>query len=968
MSKAVSIPDTSRRTSTDLSRRTSLCTTTAAPLSSSNRFTRSSSVSKLPAADFKLNLTNALVKKLSSCHRKEPFSVTETGGGFRFYFQAGFFEILRTCLGSCFKAIAPTVAIRDSPDACGKVYTTTYSVEGAYTLSLYMAGSSGLLNGKDTALFLENHLKTILQIISMSFPTKGALLAANAEIAGTIEAWKNDALSGTRTPRTSKHNVLICIHCNLPNEDRLSHQCTACGVVAHRKCAGRKKADKRCLPCELGDGSQAEDADLIQRLETLRAAADSPPMFEDTALILAHSTASTTTSTITLTTATTKSALALSSASRSTVSAVASPPVTTANATAMAVHSSCTITAGMTNSVCTTSTVAAPDSHSHIDDTPASSLGDLGATTVVSDDNLPDVPVHMPPSQPVSAPQRSRNDLSGKNKIWNESLLVREKEVAANQLELMAKAKYVKDLERQVREIKQQPPKSPLPSNRNSNQRYPTTDDPVTTASSHNGTWSPKRCGRDRDQSPLDNKLFETLTQLNVKMDFISQMLIKSTPAPPPQQTPVSQPLCPHTYPQQHPVASCHLPHPPQMHHHAIPVCLYMPGAHPQVAPSQCSSLVCPQHHTAPAARQEMPQNGAYTPPNQGQHAAWTPEPPVPAQHPPTHQSMTQQCQQSYPHQTQQNSFVASPTHQNMTQHHQQSYPHQTQQISTAASPTLQTMTKHLQQSYPHQNQQTSIVVVDSPTHESMAQMRQQGYPHQTQHTSTAANPTHQTMTLQYQQSYSQQSQQTSAADSPAPQSMTQQQQLSYSHQTQQTNPAAGPTHHSATQQHQRSYSHQAQQTSTTASPIHQSMTQQHQQSQPHQTQQTSTVASPTHQTTTHQHQQSYPNYTQETSIAASQRVLSTPGPPASAEPQLTYSAALQKPAHTARQQSNIYSPRQDTGSPSHLVQQLKSLRPPPPKQQSSGRNKLGNSTVSKNVIRRSIFIYRSNCGVSPSM
>ena len=138
-SRAVSIPDTSRRTSTDASRRTSLSTTTAAPLSSSNRFTRSSSVSKLPAADFKLNLTNALVKKLSSCHRKDPFLVTETGGGFRFYFQAGFFEIFKACLGSCFKAIAPSATIRDSPDACGKVYTTTYSVDGAYTLSLYMA-------------------------------------------------------------------------------------------------------------------------------------------------------------------------------------------------------------------------------------------------------------------------------------------------------------------------------------------------------------------------------------------------------------------------------------------------------------------------------------------------------------------------------------------------------------------------------------------------------------------------------------------------------------------------------------------------------------------------------------------------------------------------------------------------------------------------------------------------------------
>ena len=218
--------------------------------SSSTRLTRTASSSKITTnAPFKMGIAKALLNKLSSCQRKDPFSIISTKGGFRLFFQAGFFEVFKACILATHANMHAGSVITNRLDANQRAFACTLSIPEKYTLNLYLAPSSALLNGKDTDTFFKIHLPFILESIKASFPNRQALLALNKEVADLLEQWKDGQLLSTDTHNTSTiSDPKMCNHCSLPNDKR-SMTCERCSLVSHRSCAGRKRYDTLCTPC-----------------------------------------------------------------------------------------------------------------------------------------------------------------------------------------------------------------------------------------------------------------------------------------------------------------------------------------------------------------------------------------------------------------------------------------------------------------------------------------------------------------------------------------------------------------------------------------------------------------------------------------------------------------------------------------------------------------------------------------------
>ena len=125
-------------------------------------------------ADFIMKMPNAMLKKLNACNRENPIKVKRTNGGLRLFLQGGFYEVFKAAV-IAFTESPATQLIRkvDHKDDKYRAYAHTFTIitnDGPYTINLYNADSSGLVNGGGVSHFLSDHLPQILRGIKEAFP------------------------------------------------------------------------------------------------------------------------------------------------------------------------------------------------------------------------------------------------------------------------------------------------------------------------------------------------------------------------------------------------------------------------------------------------------------------------------------------------------------------------------------------------------------------------------------------------------------------------------------------------------------------------------------------------------------------------------------------------------------------------------------------------------------------------------
>ena len=109
---------------------------------------------------YELNKQKSLLKKLKTTERNE-IKIEKTGGEFKFEFNTGFYEIFRSELEKFFSQL-------DYPYKCIRIPVTNKkgnitenickiydNIGHLYTVNLYHTQSSSLVNGKNSALFVQ---------------------------------------------------------------------------------------------------------------------------------------------------------------------------------------------------------------------------------------------------------------------------------------------------------------------------------------------------------------------------------------------------------------------------------------------------------------------------------------------------------------------------------------------------------------------------------------------------------------------------------------------------------------------------------------------------------------------------------------------------------------------------------------------------------------------------------------------
>ena len=231
------------------------------PLAMNNAYTshrtrHSTSVKNIDKAPFTLDMPKAMLTKLRSCTRDVPFRLVSTLGVLRIFCQAGFFEIFKSTLLKCAETdTLGTISVTDRIDDSGNRYAHTLFVSfdtGKYTINIYNAGSTLLINGPSTHHFIDKHLPIITRIIAESFPSKQALAQVNHKLEELIEIWfttLNNPFAPTPNDKTT------CHICSTPNNPK-SLACDSCKCTFHRKCVGVKAGQAKsmtcytCLPCK----------------------------------------------------------------------------------------------------------------------------------------------------------------------------------------------------------------------------------------------------------------------------------------------------------------------------------------------------------------------------------------------------------------------------------------------------------------------------------------------------------------------------------------------------------------------------------------------------------------------------------------------------------------------------------------------------------------------------------------------
>ena len=141
-------------------------------------------------ADFVMKMPNAMLKKLNACNRENPIKVKHTNGGLRLFLQGGFYEVFKAAVIAFTESPAILLIKKvDQKDAKQRAYAHIFTIatnDRPYTINLYNADSSGLVNGGGVSHFLSDHLHQILRGIKEAFPSRHKLLAINRQVADLI--------------------------------------------------------------------------------------------------------------------------------------------------------------------------------------------------------------------------------------------------------------------------------------------------------------------------------------------------------------------------------------------------------------------------------------------------------------------------------------------------------------------------------------------------------------------------------------------------------------------------------------------------------------------------------------------------------------------------------------------------------------------------------------------------------------
>ena len=107
-----------------------------------------------------------------------PFYIEQTGGGVKFHFNTGFYELLKNEQETFFSWRENTMRCVRIPvsDSKGNITECIYKIYGTdghlYTVNMYHTRSSSLVNGKSVSLFLQPHFVSVLESMKNCMNTK----------------------------------------------------------------------------------------------------------------------------------------------------------------------------------------------------------------------------------------------------------------------------------------------------------------------------------------------------------------------------------------------------------------------------------------------------------------------------------------------------------------------------------------------------------------------------------------------------------------------------------------------------------------------------------------------------------------------------------------------------------------------------------------------------------------------------
>ena len=182
--------------------------------------------------DYQLNHQTALKEKLKSTDRDD-ISIIQTGGGVKFMFSTGMYELIKLSAESFYNSTDLTNKCQILPvlDTQGSLVETKYKItqgrKTVYTLNMYHTKSSCLVNGKRANIFIDTDLPEILKIVETNLVSSGVSVS---EV--------NDSIKD------------------------ILHTCT---IDKNRKCKRKDNVQIKALP--LNSSAAEEDCQVVEMVE-----------------------------------------------------------------------------------------------------------------------------------------------------------------------------------------------------------------------------------------------------------------------------------------------------------------------------------------------------------------------------------------------------------------------------------------------------------------------------------------------------------------------------------------------------------------------------------------------------------------------------------------------------------------------------------------------------------------------------
>ena len=167
---------------------------------------------------YKLNEVNSMKKKLAASENTN-IQISETGGGIKLTLNAGLYELLRDSADKYLMSLEGGTTCKKTQvtDKTGHQVETKYKVSsgksGHYTLNMYHTRSSCLVNGKNTAQFLQNDIQRIFTAIEQNISSENCSIEDfNANVRNMILQYFNT--------KDTQEMLIHQRHCRYRNRNR----------------------------------------------------------------------------------------------------------------------------------------------------------------------------------------------------------------------------------------------------------------------------------------------------------------------------------------------------------------------------------------------------------------------------------------------------------------------------------------------------------------------------------------------------------------------------------------------------------------------------------------------------------------------------------------------------------------------------------------------------------------------------